>query len=70
MDSSTLIFWTSPFVILGESGLFAALFYFGWKILLENTVDPDQTPQDVASDLGLHCLRMTLLFSGFRVRMG
>ena len=27
-----------------------------WKILLANTVDLEQTPHDVASDLGLHCL--------------
>ena len=26
-----------------------------------NTVDPDHMPQDVASDLGLHCLPTTLL---------
>ena len=31
------------------------------KVLLANTVDPDQTPLYVASDLGLHCLPMTLL---------
>ena len=24
------------------------------------TVDPDQTPRSVASDLGLHCLLITL----------
>ena len=33
---------------------------------MENPVskqlDPDQMPHDVASDLGLHCLRMTLLW--------
>ena len=29
--------------------------------MLANTVDPDQTPHNVASDLGLHCLPMTLL---------
>ena len=35
----------------------------GKKILLANNVDPDQMPQDVASDLGLpqHCLPVTLL---------
>ena len=27
---------------------------------VRNNVDPDQTPHDVASDLGLHCLPMTL----------
>ena len=37
------------------------LFYFWWKIMLANSVGPDQTPHDVASDLGLHCLPMTLL---------
>ena len=31
------------------------------KILLANNVDPDHTPYYVASDLGLHCLPMTLL---------
>ena len=30
-------------------------------MLLENSLDPDQMPHDVASDLGLHCLPMTLL---------
>ena len=28
--------------------------------MLANTVDPDQTPNYVVSDLGLHCLSMTL----------
>ena len=28
------------------------------EILLANNVDPYQTPHDVASDLGLHCLPM------------
>ena len=27
-----------------------------------NNVDPDQTPRSVASDLGLHCLPMSLLW--------
>ena len=26
-----------------------------------NSVDPDQTPRSAASDLGLHCLPITLL---------
>ena len=38
---------------------------FDGKTLLENIVDPNQTPNItphyVASDLGLHCLPMTLL---------
>ena len=62
VDFSTFICWTNPFVILGVSGLLLLLFYFGWKILLANTVDPDQMPPYVASDLGLHCLPVTLLW--------
>ena len=61
VDSSTATCWTSLFVILGVSGLFVALFYLWWKILFANTVDPDQSPHDVASNLGLHCLPMILL---------
>ena len=30
--------------------------------LLANHVDPDQTPHDMASDMGLHCLPLTLLW--------
>ena len=62
VDSSTVIYETSPFVILGVSGLFCSFHsIFLWKILLANTVDPNKTPQNVASDLGLHCLPMNLL---------
>ena len=45
----------------GVWSILLLLFYFSWKMLLANTVDPDQMPHDVASDLGLHCLPMTLL---------
>ena len=31
--------------------------------LIGNSGDPDQTPRSVASDLGLHCLSVTLLYS-------
>ena len=31
-------------------------------VLNANSVDPDQTPRSVASDLGLHCLPMSLLW--------
>ena len=41
--------------------ILSLLFCFGWKILLANNVDHDQTQHYVASDLGLHCLPMTLL---------
>ena len=41
--------------------LFRLFYFFRWKILLANNVDLDQTPHFVASDLGLHCLAMTIL---------
>ena len=36
--------------------------------MLANNVEHDQTPHNVASDLGLHCLPLTLS-KGFQVRM-
>ena len=71
VDSSTVTCWTSPFVILGCQVYFHLFFFFliyGFYsifdgiILLANNVDPDQMPHYVASDLGLHCLPMTLLW--------
>ena len=42
--------------------IFPRLFFlFLMEILLANTVDPDQTPHPVASELGLHCLPMPFL---------
>ena len=38
------------------------------EIMLANNVDPDKTPHNVASDLGLHCFPIT--FTSFQVRMG
>ena len=62
MDFPTVICWISPFVILGVPGLLCHFYSLvSWKILLANNVEPDQTPHYVASDLGLHCLPMTLL---------
>ena len=59
----------SPFVILGVSGLFCHFCtIFDRKTLLTNKVDPDQMPHYVASDQGLLCFPMTLLW-GFQVRM-
>ena len=48
-DSSTVIWWTNSFVILGVSGLFCRFYSF----MTENP--------GVASDLGLHCLPIALL---------
>ena len=54
-DEASCHFW-------GVASILSLLFYFFCrKILLANTVDPDQTPQYVASDLGLKCLPVTLL---------
>ena len=54
----------------GVSSILSFSLYFSWKILFEkNIVDPDQTPHDMASDLGLHCLLMPL-FAGFQVKNG
>ena len=39
---------------------FFAFIIFLMKILIANNVDPDQTPHNVASDLGLHCSPITL----------
>ena len=47
VDSSTVICRTSPFAILGVSGLFCCFYSIFHKILLANTVDPDQMPHDV-----------------------
>ena len=51
---------------------FVAFILFWLKTLLTNNVDPDQTPHNVASDLGQHCLPMIFLrfFTGFQVRTG
>ena len=61
MDSSTVICWMCPFVILEMSGLYVGFSLF----FIENPISKHY----VASDLGLHCLPMTL-FTGFYVRMG
>ena len=53
VDSSTVICQRSPFITFGILGLFCRFYSILMEILLANTVDPDQTPPDVASDLGL-----------------
>ena len=47
------------FMVIGSILLFYSV--LDGKILLAYNVDPDQMPHNVASDLGLHCLPMTLL---------
>ena len=45
----------------GVGSTLSLLLSFGGKILLANNVDPEQMPHYMASNLGLHCLPMTLL---------
>ena len=37
-------------------------FYRNIPVLYANSADPDQMPHSAASDLGLHCLPMSLLW--------
>ena len=60
----------SIFHIRVNGSILSFLLYFWWKILLANTVDPDQTPHHVASDMDLDCLPIHDSFTGFQVRMG
>ena len=63
VDSSTLTLWTGPFPVNGVSGKLLLLLWFTEiPVINANGVDPDQTPCSVASDLGLHCLPMSLLW--------
>ena len=67
VDSSVVICWMSPSVILGVLDLFCpfySIFDFRWKILLANNTDPDQMPHYVASELANDSL------TDFQVRMG
>ena len=71
MDSSTLTLWTGPgrFPIYGMSGQFLLLpCFIEITVFNANSVDPDQTPRSVASDLDLHYLTMSLLW-GARHRL-
>ena len=45
----------------GLGSIKSLLFYFGRKRLLANNEDPDQMQHYVPSNLGLHCLYMTIL---------
>ena len=68
---SATITWTGPFHIKEMSGCFSFLIFMFQKFLCfveiselnANSVDSDQTPHSAASDLGLHCLLMSLLWT-------
>ena len=66
MNSSTLSFLTGLFPIQGVSASFflLQLCFVEFSELNANSVDTDQTPDFAASDLGLHCLSMSLLLNG------
>ena len=63
MDSSTFTLQTGPFPIERVSGSSLSLLPSSTEIPVfnANSVDLDQTPRSVASDLGLHCFPMSLL---------
>ena len=56
-------------IIIITMFFFFFFFFFFFMFLLEitvvnaNNVDPDQTPRSAASDLGLHCLPMSLFLN-------
>ena len=53
-----------PFPVKGVSGLFLLLRWFTEiPVLNANSIGPDQTPRFAASDQGLHCLPMSLLWN-------
>ena len=44
-----------------SDSFFIIKIFYRIPVFFANSVDPDQTPQTAASDLGLHCLPMSLL---------
>ena len=67
MDSSTVTLLTEPFLIYGVSGYISLIPCCVESPLFNaNSVDPDQTPRSVASDLGLHCLPLSFLWNARR----
>ena len=63
MVSATSTLWTGSFSIVGVSGCFLLfLCFIVIPVFDANSVDPDQTPRHAASDLGLNCLPMFLLW--------
>ena len=54
--SSSVICWTSPFVILGGWVYFVIFILFLMENPVTNNLDPAQMPHNVASELALQCL--------------
>ena len=57
---SHTIYWKSLISILGTSGYEIYIFLEKMAKLFANSGDPDETPRSAVSDLGLHCLPITL----------
>ena len=55
MKFPTVINWTGPFPF---KGLLGGMFHF-YQSSKVNSGDPDQTPQNAVSDLGLRCLHVS-----------
>ena len=66
MDYSIFIKGKIPFIILGASGVYILfnIFYRNYCKSNANSVDSNQTPQEAASDLSLHCLPSYDIFMG------
>ena len=63
MDSSTLTLDRSISVRKGVMLVYLLLpCFIEIPVFHANSEDPDQTPPSAASDLGLHCLSMSLLW--------
>ena len=62
LDSLRQMFWQVHFEQKGRLVIYELwLCFVEIRVLKAESVDPDQTPRSVASDLDLHCLRMSLL---------
>ena len=62
VDSSTLTVWTNLFPKeVGCCELLVLSFFIEIPIFNANSADRDKTPRSAASDLGLHCLPISLL---------
>ena len=62
MDTSTTTFLTGLFTIAGFLISFITIItmFFKIPVVNVNSVDSDQMPHSAASDLGVHCLPLTL----------
>ena len=58
---SQTIYWKSPILVLGMSCYQIYIFLEKIAKIFAKSGDPDQTQLSAVSDLGLHCLPITLL---------